>query len=174
MRSKWRRLLSFADCDDRSAVRRSASTIRWRISSRFRFNPSTGFLVGRDRKVGDAVNIEPLIPFSLNADWDLMARPSLTVAYSPTPHEQSGLEDFETSFFVTPAQRVHVDLGRGSDLRLPDCQWLGIGQRPLVGRTNCGAGLLGGSVAQRHSHRPTDVVWRKSQAWERQSDLHRA
>ena len=44
------------------------------------------------------------MPFSLNADWDLIARPSLTVTYAPTPHEQSGLEDLETSFFLTPAK----------------------------------------------------------------------
>jgi len=62
----------------------------------------TGFQLGRSHKVGDAVNIEPLLPFSLNSDWDLMARPSLTIAYAPTPHEQSGLEDLETSFFLTP------------------------------------------------------------------------
>jgi hypothetical protein len=63
---------------------------------------TTGFQLGRSHKVGDAVNIEPLLPFSLNADWDLMARPSLTIAYAPTPHEQSGLEDLEVSFFLTP------------------------------------------------------------------------
>jgi len=28
---------------------------------------TTGFQIGRDHKVGDAVNIEPLLPFSLNA-----------------------------------------------------------------------------------------------------------
>ena len=79
----------------------------------------TGFQLGRDRKVGDAVNIEPLIPFSLNADWDLMARPSLTVAYSPTPHEQSGLEDFETSFFVTPHKESTWIWGAGPIFDFP-------------------------------------------------------
>lgn len=64
----------------------------------------TGFQLGRSHKVGDEVNIEPLLPFSLNADWDLFARPSLTIAYSPTPHEQSGLEDLQTSFFLSPAK----------------------------------------------------------------------
>jgi hypothetical protein len=62
----------------------------------------TGFQLGRSNKVGDAVNIEPLLPFSLTARWDLIARPSLTIAYAPTPHEQSGLEDLQTSFFLTP------------------------------------------------------------------------
>ena len=63
----------------------------------------SGFQLGRDHKVGDAVNIEPLLPFSLNQDWDLMARPSLTVAYSPTPHEQSGLGRFADFFFPDAA-----------------------------------------------------------------------
>jgi hypothetical protein len=60
---------------------------------------ATGFQLGRNHKVGDSWNIEPLVPFSLNAHWDLMARPSLTVTYAPTPHEQSGLEDLQISFF---------------------------------------------------------------------------
>jgi len=65
---------------------------------------TTGFQLGPHHKVGDSVNIEPLVPFSLNADWDLIARPSLTITYAPTPHEQFGLEDLETSFFLTPAK----------------------------------------------------------------------
>ena len=65
---------------------------------------ATGFQLGPHHKVGESVNIEPIVPFSLNADWDLFARPSLTVSYAPTPHEQSGLEDLETSFFLAPAK----------------------------------------------------------------------
>ena len=39
---------------------------------------TTGFQLGPHHKVGDSVNIEPVVPFSLNADWDLIALPSLT------------------------------------------------------------------------------------------------
>ena len=80
---------------------------------------TTGFQIGRDHKVGDAVNIEPLLPFSLNADWDLFARPSLTVAYSPTPHEQSGLEDVQTSFFLSPAKNTRWVWGAGPIIQFP-------------------------------------------------------
>ena len=45
---------------------------------------TTGFQLGRNHKAGDSVNVEPLVPFSLNADWDLFARPSLTVTYAPS------------------------------------------------------------------------------------------
>ncbi|MFZ2061759.1 MAG: hypothetical protein WAU82_12160 [Candidatus Binatus sp.] len=79
----------------------------------------TGFRLGRAHKVGDAVNIEPLLPFSLNADWDLMARPSLTVAYAPTPHEQSGLEDLQTSFFLTPHKESTWIWGAGPIFQFP-------------------------------------------------------
>jgi len=34
----------------------------------------------------------------------MFVRPSLTFTYEPTPHEQSGLEDLETSFFLSPAK----------------------------------------------------------------------
>ena len=65
------------------------------------------------------MNIEPLVPFSLNADWDLIARPSLTVAYAPTPHEQSGLEDLQTSFFLTPAKTATWIWGVGPIFQFP-------------------------------------------------------
>jgi hypothetical protein len=80
---------------------------------------TTGFQIGRDNKVGDAVNIQPLLPFSLNSDWDLFARPSLTVAYEPTPHEQSGLEDLQTSFFLSPAKETTWIWGAGPIFQFP-------------------------------------------------------
>ncbi len=80
---------------------------------------TTGFQLGRAHKVGDSVNIEPLLPFPLNADWDLFARPSLTVAYAPTPHEQSGLADLETSFFLAPAKATTWVWGVGPILDFP-------------------------------------------------------
>ncbi len=80
---------------------------------------TTGFQLGRDHKVGNSLNIEPLVPFSLNADWDLFARPSLTVTYAPTPHEQSGLEDLETSFFLAPAKEINWIWGLGPIFDFP-------------------------------------------------------
>jgi hypothetical protein len=80
---------------------------------------TTGFQLGRSHKIGDAWNIEPLVPFSLNADWDLIARPSLTVAYAPTPYEQSGLADLQTSFFLTPHNATTWIWGAGSIFQFP-------------------------------------------------------
>ena len=80
---------------------------------------TTGFQLGRSGKVGDAWNIQPLLPFSLNPDWDLFARPSLTVTYAPTPHEQSGLEDLQTSFFLSPAKNTTWIWGLGPIFQFP-------------------------------------------------------
>jgi len=69
---------------------------------------ATGFELGRHHNAGDTFNIQPLVPFSLNTQWDVIARPSLTVTYLPSPHEQFGLADLQTSFFLTPAAWAHL------------------------------------------------------------------
>ena len=101
---------------------------------------ATGFGLGRHHKAGDALNIEPLVPFSLNADWVLIARPSLTVTYLPSPHEQSGLEDLETSFFLTPAKNSTWIWGLGPILTslLPAARdWEPADGRPDQPRRSC-------------------------------------
>jgi hypothetical protein len=62
----------------------------------------TGFGIGPHHNVGDSLNVEPVLPFRLTKGWDLIARPNLTAAYLPGPHEQFGLQDLQTSFFLTP------------------------------------------------------------------------
>src|SRR5271168_5462365 len=46
---------------------------------------ATGFNLGNNHSAGVAVNLQPTIPFKLNADWDMIARPRLTVTYTPSP-----------------------------------------------------------------------------------------
>jgi hypothetical protein len=80
---------------------------------------TTGFELGPHHNVGDALNIAPVVPFSLNADWDLIAEPSQTLAYLPSPNEQSGLEDLQTSFFLTPAKNSTWIWGVGPIFQFP-------------------------------------------------------
>ncbi len=80
---------------------------------------TSGFQLGPHHKVGDSVNIEPVVPFSLNAQWDMIALPSLSFTYAPTPHEQSGLEDLQTSFFLTPAKATTWIWGVGPIFQFP-------------------------------------------------------
>jgi hypothetical protein len=80
---------------------------------------TTGFNRGNHRDAGVAVNIEPLIPVRLTAQWDLLVRPSLTVGYLPTPSSQFGLSDLQTSFFLTPESANEWIWGIGPILQAP-------------------------------------------------------
>ena len=66
-----------------------------------------------------AVNIEPLVPVRLTAQWDLMVRPSLTVGYLPTPSSQFVLTDLQSSFFLTPESASEWIWGIGPILQAP-------------------------------------------------------
>ena len=63
---------------------------------------ATGFRIGPQHNAGESTNIEPTVPFRMADSWDLIARPSLSMTYLPSPHEQFGLNDLQASFFVTP------------------------------------------------------------------------
>jgi hypothetical protein len=88
---------------------------------------SSGFQVGHNHNAGDSLNIAPQVPFALNADWDLIAEPSLTVTYLPSPQEQFGLEDLQTSFFLTPASATTWIWGVGPIFQFPTASSVGLG-----------------------------------------------
>lgn len=81
--------------------------------------PTTGFSIGPHHNAGESVNIQPLIPFSLSSEWDLFARPSLSVNYQPSPHEQFGLTDLQSSFFLSPHVVDEWIWGIGPILQFP-------------------------------------------------------
>ncbi len=83
------------------------------------FQFTTGFAVGSHDRVGASLNIEPLQRFVLNADWDIIARPSLNLTYAPGPNEQFGLQDLQTSFFLTPAKAQTWIWGVGPIFQFP-------------------------------------------------------
>src|SRR5262249_16288898 len=80
---------------------------------------TTGFRIGPEHNAGEAVNIQPLLPFHLNSTVDLFVQPSQSVAYIPSPHEQFGLTDFQTSFFFSPAKAHNWIWGAGPILLYP-------------------------------------------------------
>lgn len=66
------------------------------------------------------LNIQPVIPFSLNADWNLISRTILPVTYQNDIAGQSGsqfgLGDVVQSFFLSPAKPTDGGLIWGRDL----------------------------------------------------------
>jgi len=102
------------------------------------FQSATGFRVGPHNKAATNLNVQPVIPFHLNADWDLFARPSLTVAYLPSPHEQYGLQDFQTSFFLSPSSASKWIWGVGADPSVSHRQQRSF-TRTVAWSSSCGA-----------------------------------
>ena len=93
------------------------------ISVPFQFNWDTG--IGPDEdKDKITVNIQPVIPFKLSEDWNLISRTILPLIYaeSPTPSldDAFGLGDTTQSFFFSPAKPVGGwILGFGPAMLLP-------------------------------------------------------
>jgi hypothetical protein len=79
----------------------------------------TNFRVGPRHNVGESLNVEPVFPFHLNSEWDLIARPNVTLTYLPSPHEQFGLEDLQTSFYLTPSSASEWIWGIGPIFEFP-------------------------------------------------------
>ena len=82
-----------------------------------------------------------------------MARPSLTFTYAPTPHEQSGLEDLETSFFLTPAKKTTWIWGVGPIFDFPTASSSELGSGRWSAGPTAALVYIGGPVVQRASSR---------------------
>jgi hypothetical protein len=101
---------------------------------------TTGFGLGRHHNAGDSLNLEPLIPISLNPQWALIVQPNLTASYMPSPHERYGLNDLQTSFYLTSAKASTWILGVGPIFQFPTASSPALG----TGRWSTGptAGLV--------------------------------
>ena len=57
------------------------------------------------------LNVQPVIPFSLNDNWNLITRTIMPVIYAESPtkggRDKSGLGDILQSFFLSPKAPVH-------------------------------------------------------------------
>lgn len=86
-----------------------ANLISFPIQSNFDFNvgPSDGFRT--------TTNIQPVIPFTLNEDWNLISRTIVPVIYQNdtlgNSGDQFGLSDTLQSFFLSPAAPKPTTLG---------------------------------------------------------------
>jgi len=80
---------------------------------------TTGFGVGPRHHTSQSINIQPEVPVSLTADWDLIFRPSVTTTYLPSPAAEFGLDDVQLSLFLTPAGATRWIWGIGPIVQAP-------------------------------------------------------
>lgn len=105
---------------------------------------SVPFQFNWEEKVGPSeltrfvLNVQPVMPFTLNERWNLIARviapfigqPPLVAGGSPT----SGLSDLTTSFFFAPSNSTHLAWGAGPVFVLPSTS------EPTIGSGKWSAG----------------------------------
>ena len=93
---------------------------------------SVPFQVNYDRNIGPnddgerlTTNIQPVVPFSLNEDWNLITRTIAPVTWQkdivPGAGSQFGLGDISTSLFLSPSQKTEdgITWGVGPIFLLP-------------------------------------------------------
>jgi hypothetical protein len=87
------------------------------------FQNNTNFNVGRLDNDQNVLNIQPVIPFKLNEDWNLITRWILPVIYQPRLYEGDeadfGLGNFNPSFFLTTNLGPNLMFGAGPTFFLP-------------------------------------------------------
>jgi hypothetical protein len=84
---------------------------------------NTNFNVGPENGTQNILNIQPVIPFSLSQDWNLITRTILPIVTQPafTPDESSttGLGDLQLSGFLSPSRAGGLIWGAGAILQAP-------------------------------------------------------
>ncbi len=124
------------------------------------FQNNFDFRAGSDQKgVSYGLNIQPVIPFSLNEDWNIISRTIIPIAYRDYMPDGSvsGLGDINASLFLSPKQsgRSGIIWGAGPVFLLPTAtdDYLGggkLGLGPtavaLIQRHNWTVGALGNHI----------------------------
>ena len=119
---------------------------------------NNNFGIDPDGRVQDILNIQPVIPFHLNANWNMIARIIAPIVYQPTtsdPVNQGafGFGDLNPSFFFSPAKPHKIIWGVGPALVLPTATNSVLGQGKwsagptVVVLTQPGHWTLGGLVS---------------------------
>lgn len=87
------------------------------------FQNNTNFNVGPFGNDQNILNIQPVIPFKLNEDWNLVTRWILPVVYQPAVYRGDesdfGLGNFNPSFFFVTQASPTLMIGAGPTFLLP-------------------------------------------------------
>ncbi len=87
------------------------------------FQNNTNFNFGPQEKTQNVLNIQPVLPFELNEDWNLITRTILPVvsqpAFTPAQDRENGLGDTVFTAFVSPKNSGEWIWGVGPALLLP-------------------------------------------------------
>jgi hypothetical protein len=87
------------------------------------FQNNFNFNVGPNNATQYDLNLQPVIPFSLNEDWNLITRTIMPIINQPSPAPGApsafGLGDINPTFFLSPAKSGGLIWGVGPTFTLP-------------------------------------------------------
>ena len=103
------------------------------------FQNNTNFNVGHEERTQNILNIQPVIPISVNSDWNIITRTILPVISQPAPFDDrtNGIGDMVFTGFLSPANPGEWIWGAGPVVQLPT------NSNNYLGNDNWGAGLSG-------------------------------
>jgi hypothetical protein len=89
------------------------------VSVPFQYNANLN--VGPDKRTQHVLNIQPVVPFRLNADWNLITRTIVPIASLPGPgaDRTAGVGDLQLSLFLSPARPQGWIWGAGAVVQAP-------------------------------------------------------
>ncbi len=122
------------------------------------FQNNTNFKVGPEESTQNVLNIQPVVPFSLNENWNLITRTIIPIISQPasTPEQsrKNGLGDMQLTAWASPKAATAsgwiwgvgavAQLDSASDDRLGAGAW-GLGPTAVVLK-NSGAWVFGGLI----------------------------
>jgi hypothetical protein len=117
------------------------------ISVPFQYNYNSGFLNGTATQ--SYINIQPVLPFSISNDWNLISRTILPVVsqngFTPDGENQNGFGNTTQSFFFSPKAPTKGGLiwGVGPVIQIPTAT-------NDIGPSQWGLGLTGVALKQSH------------------------
>jgi len=87
--------------------------------AKVQFEDNAQFGFGPDNEVLNFFRVQPVMPFHLNQNWDLVTRLIIPVVHQPFPESTDGLSDINVQLFLTPAQTGKFIWGVGPAFILP-------------------------------------------------------
>jgi hypothetical protein len=112
---------AFAQQSNEELAKAAQNPLASLISVPFQLN--TNFDTGPEQRTQNVLNIQPVVPFSINEDWNLISRTILPLIWQPpsTPFEGStfGLGDIQLNGFLSPRNSGEWIWGVGGVAQLP-------------------------------------------------------
>ena len=123
--------------EDEDLAKKSQNPIADLVSVPFQSN--TNFNAGPFNRTQEVLNIQPVVPLRLNADWNLISRTIMPVISQPSPifnSNTNGIGDITQEFFFTPTHPGPLIWGVGPVFTVPSATDPILGQgKVLLGPT---------------------------------------